>query len=85
MLSIGSVAPDCKVTLNNVTRIFSAVGFAITIPGMLMLSIMLPCTTTFEKATLVHDTFTIVSAVGSTASTAQKMGRAAPAAASVVG
>ena len=51
--------------LEMVTVIFAELGLAVTIPLMLMFSVMLPDATTCEKAMLVHDTFTPELTVGS--------------------
>ena len=47
LLSMASVAPDWTVMFEIVTVICPAAGLALVIPLMLMLSVILPCTTTF--------------------------------------
>ena len=79
LLSMATVAPAFTVMLEIVTVIFGAVGLAATIPPILMLSVMLPWTTTFHRTMLVHDKATLVSAVGSVVPTVEQFGRTPPA------
>ena len=81
LLSMARVAPVDTVTLEMVTVICPTAGLAAAMPLMLMFSVMLPCTTTFRKATLVHDMFMAASAVGSVWLTVEQAGRIPPTAA----